>query len=155
MAKPASQYRVVVQNKRARFDYEILETLEVGIVLMGSEIKSIRQGKVSINESHAGEMEGEIYLFNANVTEYKEASLFGHEPRRPRKLLLHKRQMNKWLGAIRRKGLTLVAISLYFNERGRLKVSIGLGKGKKTVDKRESIKQRDWDRDKARLRKEM
>lgn len=153
MTKTSSQYRVVVQNRRARFDYEILETLEVGIMLMGSEIKSVRQGKVSINESYAGEMGGEIYLFNANITEYKEATIFGHEPRRPRKLLMHKRQMNKWLTAIRRKGMTLVPLSLHFSERGKLKVLLGLGKGKKTVDKRESIKERDWERDKARLQK--
>jgi len=110
---------------------------------MGSEVKSLRQGKASIHECFAGEMEGELYLFNANITEYAQARHFNHEPRRPRKLLLHNKQKNKFLGAIRRKGLTLVPLSLYFNHRGRIKLLLGLGRGKKTVDKRETIKQRD------------
>jgi SsrA-binding protein len=137
MAEKKDNYKVIAQNKRARFDYEIMETLEVGIVLQGSEMKSIRQGKVSINESFAGDMQGEIFLFN--------------EPRRPRKLLMHNKQLNKFLGAIRRKGLTLVPIVLYFNHRGRVKLLLGLGRGKKTVDKRETIKERDWDRSRARI----
>jgi SsrA-binding protein len=152
MAEEAdSNYHVIAKNRRARFDYEILETLEVGIVLMGSEVKSLRQGKASIHECFAGEMEGELYLLNANITEYAQAKHFNHEPRRPRKLLLHRRQKNKFLGAIRRKGMTLVPMSLYFNHKGRIKLLIGLGKGKKTVDKRETIKQRDWDRSRSRI----
>ncbi|MBX9805361.1 MAG: SsrA-binding protein SmpB [Alphaproteobacteria bacterium] len=151
MSAPTDQYRVVAQNRRARFDYEIVETLEVGIILMGSEVKSLRLGTSSINEAFAGEMEGEIFLFNANIPEYLEANRFNHEPKRPRKLLMKKRQLNKFLGAIRRKGLTLIPIKLYFNAKGRAKLELGLGKGKKTVDKRNTIKDRDWQRDKARV----
>lgn len=152
--KQNNNSKTIAQNKRARFDYEILETLEVGIVLQGSELKSIRLGKVSINESFAGEMEGEIYLFNANITEYVQATYNNHDPRRPRKLLMHKKQMNKFLGAIRRKGLALVPITLYFNHKGRIKLLLGLGRGKKTHDKRETIKERDWDRSRARILRE-
>ncbi|RZI47054.1 SsrA-binding protein SmpB [Candidatus Finniella inopinata] len=153
----APAYKVVAQNRRARFDYAIAETIEAGIMLTGSEVKSLRAGKSSINESFAGEMLGEtgggIFLFNANIPEYLEANRFNHEPKRPRKLLLHKRQINKFLGAIRRKGMTLVPMQVYFNAKGRIKVEIGLAKGKKTVDKRETIKERDWQRDKARILK--
>lgn len=151
MSAAPDQYRVVAQNRRARFDYEIVETLEVGIMLTGSEVKSLRLGTSSINESFAGEMEGEIFLFNANIPEYLEANRFNHEPKRPRKLLMRKRQLNKFLGAIRRKGLTLVPLKLYFNAKGRAKVELGLGRGKRTVDKRSTLKDRDWQRDKARL----
>lgn len=147
-------YKVAAQNKRARFDYLIIEELEVGIVLTGSEVKSIRQGKVSIGESYAGEMEGELYLFNVNILEYSQASHFNHEPKRPRKLLLHKRERNKFLNAIRKKGLTIIPLVMYFNHKGKIKLKIALGKGKNTVDKRESIKERDWKRDKDRLLKE-
>lgn len=154
MSSTLPDSKTVAQNRRARFDYDILETLEVGLMLTGSEVKSMRQGKVSINESFAGEIEGELYLINANISEYNQASSFGHEPRRPRKLLLHKRQQQKFLGAIRRKGLTLVPISLFFNRRGKAKLLLGLGKGKKTVDKRETIKKRDWDRSRQRILKE-
>lgn len=151
MSAASDQYRVVAQNRRARFDYEIIETLEVGIMLTGTEVKSLRQGTSSINESYAGEMEGEIFLFNANIPEYLEANRFNHEPKRPRKLLMRKRQLVKFLNAIRRKGMTLVPIKLYFNAKGLAKVELGLGKGKKTVDKRSTIKERDWQRDKSRL----
>lgn len=151
MSAAVDQYRVVAQNRRARFDYEIIETLEVGIILTGSEVKSLRLGTSSINESFAGEMEGEIFLFNANIPEYLEANRFNHEPKRPRKLLMKKRQLNKFLTAIRRKGMTLVPLKVYFNAKGRVKVELGLGRGKRTVDKRSTIKDRDWQRDKARL----
>lgn len=151
MSVAPDHYRVVAQNRRARFDYEVVETLEVGIALAGSEVKSLRLGTSSINEAFAGEMEGEIFLFNANIPEYLEANRFNHEPKRPRKLLMKKRQLNKFLGAIRRKGMTLVPLKLYFNAKGRVKLELGLGRGKKTVDKRNTIKERDWERDKARL----
>jgi SsrA-binding protein len=151
MSSNSDQYRVVAQNRRARFDYEILETLEVGIILTGSEVKSLRLGTSSINESFAGEMEGEIFLFNANIPEYLQANRFNHEPKRPRKLLMRKRQVNKFLTAIRRKGMTLVPLKLFFNAKGRAKLELGLGKGKKAVDKRDTIKERDWQRDKARI----
>lgn len=144
------EHRMAAQNRRARFDYEITETLEVGIMLTGSEVKSLRAGKASINESFAGDMEGELFLFNANIPEYLEANQFNHEPKRPRKLLLRKRQLVKFLNGIRRKGLTIVPLSVYFNDKGRAKVNIGLARGKKTVDKRNTIKERDWQRDKAR-----
>jgi len=151
MAAAPDQYRVVAQNRRARFDFEIVETLEVGIMLTGTEVKSLRSGTSSINESFAGEMEGAIFLFNANIPEYLEANRFNHEPKRPRKLLMRKRQLLKFLNAIRRKGMTLVPLKIYFNAKGRAKVELGLGKGKRNVDKRSTIKDRDWQRDKARL----
>ncbi|MCX7338608.1 MAG: SsrA-binding protein SmpB [Alphaproteobacteria bacterium] len=161
MAAPKhSHEKVIAQNRRARFDYAILETIEVGIMLTGTEVKSLRVGKASINESFAGEMAGTpetaggLYLFNANISEYPQANKFNHEPKRPRKLLLHKRQLNKYLGAVRRKGMTIVPLSLYFNARGMAKVEIALAKGKNTVDKRQTIKERDWARDKARILKE-
>lgn len=146
-----NENRTAAQNRRARFDYEITETLEVGIMLTGSEVKSLRAGKASINEAFAGEMGGELYLFNANIPEYIEANQFNHEPKRPRKLLLRKKQLVKFLNGIQRKGLTIVPLSIYFNEKGRAKVNIGLARGKKTVDKRHAIKERDWQRDKARV----
>ena len=151
MSSSPDQYRIVAQNRRARFDYEIIETLEVGIILTGSEVKSLRLGTSSINESFAGEMEGEIFLFNANIPEYLQANRFNHESKRPRKLLMRKRQMIKFLNAIQRKGMTLVPLKLFFNAKGRGKLELGLGKGKKTVDKRNTIKERDWQRDKARI----
>lgn len=150
--KPADdRYRLAAQNRRGRFDYIIMETLEVGIMLTGSEVKSLRAGKASISEAHAGEMAGAIYLFNANIPEYLEANRHNHEPKRPRKLLMRRRQMVKFMNAIQRKGLTLIPLSIYFNDKGRAKVELALGKGKNVADKRESIKDRDWQRDKARL----
>lgn len=154
MAEKENAHRTIAVNRRARFDYHILEEFEAGIVLTGSEVKSLRDSKGSIHEAHAGEMKGEIFLFNMNITEYHQASHFNHEPRRPRKLLLHRRQVNKLLGAIQRKGLTLVPLSIYFNKRGRVKVALALARGKNIVDKRETIKQRDWQRDKSRLLRE-
>ena len=142
---------IVAQNRRARFDYAILDVLEAGIMLTGSEVKSIRDGKASINESYAGEMDGALYLFNANIPEYVQANKFNHEPKRPRKLLVRRREMVKLLNGITRKGLTLVALSVYFNEKGRAKVELALAKGKNVADKRETIKDRDWKRDQSRL----
>lgn len=157
MTKAPSTFKTVAQNRRARFDYEIVEILEAGIMLSGSEVKSLRFGKASITESYAGEMggefAGELYLFNANIPEYLEANRFNHFPKRPRKLLLHKRQIRKFLGSVHKKGMTLVPLSIYFNERGKAKVEIALGKGKNVVDKRQTIKDRDWSRDKARILK--
>ena len=146
-------HRYAAQNRRARFDYFIIEEMEAGIILSGSEVKSLRAGRASINETYAGEMNGEIFLFNANIPVYEQANQFNHEPKRPRKLLLHKRQVNKLIGAIQRKGMTLVALSVYFNDKGRAKVQLGLAKGKNVVDKRETIKERDWNREKSRLLK--
>lgn len=153
MAKKESTRKIIAQNKRAKFDYTLIETLEAGIILTGSELKSLRAGKASLNESYAGEMHEHIYLINANIAQYPLAKNFNHEEKRPRALLMHKKQLNKWLGAIRKKGLTLVPLSLYFNGCGIVKLEIALGKGKTKEDKRETIKERDWNREKARILK--
>lgn len=139
-------FKIVARNKRARFDYEIFETLEAGIVLSGSEIKSVRNGKVSINEAFIGAMEGsdDIFLFNASIELYKQASYNNHEPRRPRVLLLHKLQKVRFLNAIQKKGMTIVPLTMYFNHKGILKLSIALARGKNVIDKRETLKKRDW-----------
>ena len=146
-----SDARTVAQNRKARHNYLIEDTLEAGIVLTGTEVKALRQGRASIGESYAADQGGEIYLVNAHIPEYQAASRFNHEPRRPRKLLLHRREVNRLLGQIQREGYTLVPLSLYFNRRGIAKVQLGLAKGKRQVDKRETAKQRDWNRQKARL----
>ncbi|HML09381.1 MAG TPA: SsrA-binding protein SmpB [Stellaceae bacterium] len=143
--------RYAAQNRRARHDYLIEDTLEAGLVLQGSEVKVLRTGQASINEAYADEQAGELFLVNANIPEYKAADRFSHQPRRPRKLLLHRKEMNKLLGAIRREGMTIVPLSIYFNERGRAKVELGLAHGKKKADRRQAEKDRDWQRDKARI----
>ena len=146
-------FKIAAKNRRARFDYEILETLEAGIVLTGSEIKSVRDGKVSINESFIGPMENsnEIFLFNADIALYKQVSYNNHEPRRPRVLLLHKTQRTKFLDAVQKKGMTIIPLTMYFNHKGILKLSIALARGKNVVDKRETIKKRDWSLQKSRI----
>lgn len=150
-----TEKKVVALNRRARFDYLIEDTIEAGIVLYGSEVKSLRSGKGSIVESYASDEGGdELFLINAFIPEYSQASFFSHDPRRPRKLLLHRRELNRLLGAIRKKGKTLVPLSLYFNKRGIAKVQLGLGVGKKLADKRQTEKQRDWQREKERLIRE-
>jgi SsrA-binding protein len=143
--------RYAAQNRRARHDYLIEDTLEAGLVLQGSEVKVLRAGEASIAEAYADAQAGELFLVNANIPEYKAANRFSHEPRRPRKLLLHRKEMNKLLGAIRREGVTIVPLSIYFNERGRAKVELGLAKGKRMADKRQADKDRSWQRDKARI----
>ncbi|MEI8396063.1 MAG: SsrA-binding protein SmpB [Rhodospirillaceae bacterium] len=145
----------VAQNRRARFDYFIEDTLEAGIVLAGTEVKSLRSGRASINESYAGEQAGELFLINAFIPEYQQAGRWlQHETKRPRKLLVKRRELNKLLSAIRRDGVTLVPLAVYFNPRGLAKVRLGLAKGKRMSDKREALKDRDWQRDKARLMRE-
>ncbi|GIK96719.1 MAG: SsrA-binding protein [Alphaproteobacteria bacterium] len=151
MAKPDPERRVVAQNRRARHDYFIEDTVEAGIVLLGSEVKSLRDGKASIGESFAAEKGGEFYLINAYIPEYSGANRFNHEPKRARKLLMHRRQISKLLGAVGREGMTLVPLDIHFNPRGIAKVSLGLAKGKHKADKRQTVKERDWQRDKARL----
>ena len=146
--------RSVAENRKARYEYEISDTFEAGIVLTGSEVKSLRAGKANIAESYATEEGGEIYIINANIQAYKEANRFNHEERRPRKLLLHKREISKLIGAIQREGMTLIPLRLFFNDKGRAKLDIGLAKGKKLHDKRQTEKNRDWDRQKARLLRE-
>jgi SsrA-binding protein len=143
--------KVVAENRKARHSYDILEVFEAGIVLTGSELKSLRAGKSNIAESYASEQSGELFVVNAYIATYAEANRFNHEERRPRKLLMHRRQINKLIGAVHREGMTLVPLKLYFNDRGRAKVEIALAKGRKLHDKREAEKSRDWDRQKARL----
>ena len=143
--------KVVADNRRARFDYDIGEVIEAGVALTGTEVKSLRNGKATIHESYAAGKDGELWLYNSYIPEYLEANRFNHEPRRPRKLLLHKRQIHKLTVAVEREGMTVVAMKFYFNEQGRAKVEIALGKGRKAHDKREAVKERDWNRDKARL----
>src|SRR4051794_4549167 len=154
MVDPKRAYRVVADNRKARFNYEILDTYEAGIALTGTEVKSLRGGKATISEAYAGPSGGELFLFNAYIPEYLQANRFNHETRRPRRLLLHKRQIDKLIGATQREGFTVIPLKLYFNERGRAKVELGLGRGKKLHDKRETEKQRTWDRERARLMRE-
>jgi SsrA-binding protein len=152
MAEKAKRaIKVVAENRKARFNYAIEDTIEAGISLTGTEVKSIRGGKSTIAESYADPRAGEIWLVNANIPEYLQANRFNHEPRRPRKLLLHKRQINKLIGAVEREGMTLIPLKLYFNEQGRAKLELALAKGKKLHDKRETEKKRDWSREKGRL----
>ncbi|MEM6902476.1 MAG: SsrA-binding protein SmpB, partial [Pseudomonadota bacterium] len=143
------------QNRRARFDYFIDETLEAGIMLTGTEVKSLRYGRASINESYASVEAGELYLINGYIPEYTHAHKnLNHEPTRPRKLLVSRKQLNNLIGKTRERGVTLVPISLYFNPRGMAKLEVGVARGKKQHDKRETIKERDWQRQKSRLLRE-
>jgi SsrA-binding protein len=152
MAKdPKSNSRIVADNRKARYNYEILDTYEAGIALTGTEVKSLRQGKATIGEAYAGPSGEEFFLFNAYIPEYLQANRFNHETKRPRRLLLHRRQIDKLLGATQREGFTVIPLKIYFNERGRAKVELGLGRGKKLHDKRESERERDWNREKSRL----
>jgi SsrA-binding protein len=141
------------ENRKARFNYEILETLEAGIVLTGTEIKSLRGGKANIAESYASIEGGELWLINAHLPEYLQANRFNHEPRRRRKLLVNMRQLANLARAIEREGMTLVPLKVYFNTRGRAKLELAVAKGKKLHDKRETEKARDWNREKSRLMK--
>ena len=158
MARPThaqfDKKKVVAENRRARFDYFIDETLEAGIMLTGTEVKSLRFGEGSIAESYAEVKNGEVYLVNSNVPEFSHGNRYNHEPKRPRKLLLHRREVDRLQGAVERKGMTLVPLSVYFNGRGRAKVELALAKGKNAADKRATIKERDWKRDKARIMRE-
>lgn len=152
MAKKTDDGRkVVADNRKARHNYEIAEVFEAGIALAGSEVKSLRNGKAMIAESYASSEGGEIWLINSNIPEYTQANRFNHEPKRPRKLLLHKKEMAKLMIAIEREGMTMVPLELYFNAKGRAKVKLAIAKGRKLHDKREVDKKRDWDREKGRL----
>ena len=143
--------RIVADNRAARFHYAIEDVVEAGIALTGTEVKSLRSGRATIGESYAGPSGGDLMLFNAYIPEYVQASRFNHETKRPRRLLLHRRQIDKLVGATQRDGYTVVPLKIYFNDRGRAKVELGLGKGKQAHDKRESAKERDWQRDRARI----
>ncbi|MFZ2099556.1 MAG: SsrA-binding protein SmpB [Oricola sp.] len=146
--------KLVAENRKARFNFEIMDTLEAGVVLQGTEVKALRKGEANIAESYVSEEGGEIWLINSYIPEYLEANRFNHEPRRRRKLLLHKREMAKMAQAADREGMTLVPLKLYFNDRGRAKLEVAIARGKKLHDKRESEKQRDWGREKARVLRE-
>ena len=146
--------KVVAENRRARFEYFLEEFFEAGIALTGTEVKSLRFGEGSIAESYAEVRDGQVWLVNANVPEFSHGNRFNHEPKRPRKLLLHEREINKMRVGVSREGMTLIPMSVYFNSRGRAKVELALAKGKKIHDKRETIKARDWKREAGRLLKE-
>ena len=143
--------KLIAENRRARFDYFLEERLEAGLQLTGSEVKSLRSGRANIAESYAAVEGDELMLINGYIPEYPGANRFNHEPRRPRKLLLHRRQINRLIGAVNREGRTIIPTRLYFNEAGRAKLEIALAKGKKAHDKREATAERDWKRDQARL----
>ena len=149
--KEKPDIRVVADNRKARHNYFIESTLEVGLALVGSEVKSLRGGKAAIAESYAQAKDGEIFLVNAYIPEYTMANRFNHEPRRVRKLLVRKTEARKLAAAVQREGMTLIPLKLYFNKKGIAKLELGIAKGKKLHDKRETEKQRDWQRDKARL----
>lgn len=152
MATREEAKKFAAQNRRARFDFFIDDILEAGIMLTGTEVKSLRGGRASVNEAYAGLKGGELYLFNAYIPEYLQAGAWAqHEPKRPRKLLIRRRELDKLAVGIKQKGVTLIPMSVYFNDRGMAKVEIGVATGKKKHDKRETEKARDWQRDKARL----
>ena len=147
--KPSAN--ISAQNRKARHDFFIEESFEAGIMLSGSEVKSLRAGRATITEAYASAENGELFLVNAYIPEYESAHTINHEPKRPRKLLMHRREIDKLQNAVNRKGMTLVALSIYFNDGGLAKVDLGLAKGKQNHDKRQDIKERDWKRNKARL----
>ncbi|MHA6719572.1 SsrA-binding protein SmpB [Sphingomonas sp. RS6] len=155
MARPRpttfDKVKTVAENRRARFDYYIEQTYEAGLALTGTEVKSLRFGEGSIAEAYAEVKDNAVWLVNANIPEFSHGNRFNHEPKRPRKLLLHVREINKLHGAVAREGMTLVPLSVYFNGKGRAKVELALAKGKKTHDKRETIKDREWKREQSRL----
>ena len=158
MARPKpptfDKQKVVAENRKARFNYSIEDKFEAGIALQGTEVKGLRSGQGSIAESYAEVRDGEVWLVNANIPEFSHGNRNNHEPKRPRKLLLHSREVDKMFGAVERKGMTLVPLSIYFNGKGRAKVELALAKGKQAHDKRQTQKDRDWQRDKARLIRE-
>ncbi len=152
--KDATGRKIVADNRKARFNYAIGETFEAGIQLAGTEVKSLRSARATIAESYVSPERGEVWLINANIPIYLQANRFNHEPKRPRKLLLNKKQIGRLMGAVEREGMTIVPLKLYFNERGMAKVEIALAQGKKLHDKRESEKKRDWTRERGRLMRE-
>ena len=149
--KKGDSRRIIADNRKARHDFFFEDVVEAGIMLTGTEVKSLREGKANIAESYASDEDGGIWLINANIPQYSAGNRFNHEPRRHRKLLLHQRQIDKMLVAVQRQGMTIVPLKLYFNERGMVKLEIAIAKGKKVHDKRQTSKDRDWARQKARL----
>ena len=150
--KSDPNYKVAADNRRARFDYELGEVVEAGIMLTGTEVKSLRAGKATVAESYAQvDRNGELMLYNANIPEYLQGNRFNHEPKRARKLLVHAKEIVKFAKGVEREGMTIVPLRIYFNDKGRAKVAIALGRGKKLHDKRDTEKERDWNRDKGRL----
>ena len=158
MARPKpttfDKQKTVAENRRARFDYEVEDKFEAGLALQGTEVKALRAGEASIVESYAEVRDGQVWLVNANIPEFSHGNRNNHEPKRPRKLLLHAREIERLFGAVERKGMTLVPLSIYFNATGRAKVELALAKGRQAKDKRDYIKDRDWQRDKARIMRE-
>ncbi|MEO0635682.1 MAG: SsrA-binding protein SmpB [Pseudomonadota bacterium] len=152
--KSSQNGKVVAENRRARYEFALEDAIEAGIQLTGTEVKSLRNGKANIAESYASAEDGELFLINSHIPEYLQANRFNHSERRPRKLLVHRRELNRLIGATQREGMTIVPLRLYFNDRGIAKVAIALGKGKKLHDKRETEKKRDWQREKGRLMRE-
>jgi len=149
--KAEPERKIVADNRKARYAYAIDDTIEAGLMLTGSEVKSLRTGKATIGEAYARAMDGEIFLINCYIPEYTMSNRFNHEPRRPRKLLVHKREARKLAAAVQREGMTLIPLRLYFTPKGIAKLELGIARGKKLHDKRETEKKRDWARDKARL----
>ena len=145
------QTEIIARNRKARYDYFITDTIEAGLVLKGTEVKALRAGRASISQAYASEHNGDFMLVGSHIEEYSFGNRFNHAPKRPRKLLLHAHEIKKLIGAVQQKGMTLVPITLYFNEDGRAKLELGLAQGKKKVDKRQTEKKRDWQRQKARL----
>ncbi len=158
MARPKPEtfdkQKTVAENRRARYDYAIEDKFEAGLVLQGTEVKALRAGHATIAESYAEIRDGQVWLVNANIPEFSHGNRNNHEPKRPRKLLLNTREVNKMFGAVERKGMTMVPLSVYFNKTGRAKVELALAKGKQAHDKRQTAKDRDWKRDKARVLRE-
>ena len=151
MATKPDRGKLVAENRKARFNYEIGDTLEAGIALTGSEVKSLRSGRANIADSYATDDGGELYLINAHIAEYVQAGRNGHAPTRPRKLLLHRKEIGKLAGAIQREGMTVVPLKMYFNARGRAKLELAVARGKKLHDKRETDRKRSWERERGRL----
>lgn len=143
--------KIVAENRRARYDYEIMQKFEAAVELKGSEVKSLRVGHINLAESYAAMKGEELFLINSNIPEYREANRFNHEQKRPRKLLLHRKEIDRLAVGVLREGLTIIPLKMFFNPRGRVKVDIALARGKKNVDKRETIKIRDWNREKSRV----
>ena len=151
MSKDESNFKVVSDNRRARYNYEIGDTYEAGLVLTGTEVKSLRSGKATIAESYASAEKGELFLINATIPEYGHGNRFNHEPKRPRKILMKAREIARLTQGVEREGMTLVPLRVYFNDKGRAKLTLAIGRGKKLHDKRATEKERDWNREKSRV----